>query len=212
MDDNDPNASDNGHRHIIEQCEACLRRLQTDYIDLYQIHRPSSNNPIDETLRALEDLVHSGKVRFIGTSTFAAWQVMESLWVSKEQGLNRFVSEQPPYHLLDRRIERELVPMAITYGIGLIPWSPLAGGFLTGKYQRGQDRLQDARFSEKNEWTDRHFIDRAFDVLELVEQLRVKRTVPLASLPWHGAPSSPASPALSSVHGRWSSLRITLAL
>ena len=186
MDDNDPNASDNGRRHIIEQCEASLRRLQTDYIDLYQIHRPSSIIPIDETLRALDDLVHSGKVRFIGTSTYAAWQVIESLWVSKELGLNRFVSEQPPYHLLDRRIERELVPMAITYGIGLIPWSPLAGGFLSGKYQRSQPRLQDARFSENNEWADRHFTDRAFDVLELVETIAGEKscTVSQFALAW----------------------------
>jgi aryl-alcohol dehydrogenase-like predicted oxidoreductase len=171
MDDTDPNASDNGRRHIIEQCEASLRRLQTDYIDLYQIHRPSPHIPIDETLRALDDLVRSGKVRFIGTSTYAAWQVMESLWVSKELGLNRFVSEQPPYHLLDRRIERELVPLALTYGIGLIPWSPLAGGFLTGKYHRGEARMKGSRFSENNEWADRHFTDRAFDVLELVEKI-----------------------------------------
>ncbi|MGD0004423.1 MAG: aldo/keto reductase [Anaerolineaceae bacterium] len=186
MDDNDPNASDNGRRHIIEQCEASLHRLQTDYIDLYQIHRPSSNIPIDETLRALDDLVRSGKVRFIGTSTYAAWQVMESLWVSKELGLNRFISEQPPYHLLDRRIERELVPMSITYGLGLMPWSPLAGGFLTGKYQRGQARLQDARFSDNNEWADRHFIDRAFDLLELVETIAGEKncTVSQFALAW----------------------------
>ena len=198
MDDNDPNASDNGRRHIIEQCEASLDRLQTDYIDLYQIHRPSSNIPIDETLRGLDDLVHSGKVRFIGTSTYAAWQVMESLWVSKEQGLNRFVSEQPPYHLLDRRIERELVPMAITYGIGLIPWSPLAGGFLTGKYQRGQARSQDARFSEKNEWADRHFIDRAFDVLELVETIAGEKncTVSQFALAWCAQQSGITSPII----------------
>ena len=186
MDDNDPNASDNGRRHIIEQCEASLHRLQTAYIDLYQIHRPSANIPIDETLRALDDLVRSGKVRFIGTSTYAAWQVMESLWVSKELGLNRFISEQPPYHLLDRRIERELVPMSITYGLGLMPWSPLAGGFLTGKYQRGQARLQDARFSNNNEWADRHFIDRAFDLLELVETIAGEKncTVSQFALAW----------------------------
>ncbi len=186
VDDDDPNASDNGRRHIIEQCEASLRRLQTDYIDLYQIHRPSSTIPIDETLRALDDLVRSGKVRFIGTSTYAAWQVMESLWVSKELGLNRFISEQPPYHLLDRRIERELVPMAITYGIGLIPWSPLAGGFLTGKYQRSQARLAGARLSESNKWTDRNFTDRAFDVLELVEKIAAEKgcTASQFSLAW----------------------------
>ncbi len=171
MEDNNPNASGNGRRHIIEQCDASLRRLQTDYIDIYQLHRPSVNIPIDETLRAMDDLVRAGKIRFIGTSTFAAWQVMESLWVSKELGLNRVVSEQPPYHLLDRRIERELVPMAITYGIGLIPWSPLAGGFLTGKYQRDQERGQGMRFSQHNEHTDSHFTDQAFAVLDVVETI-----------------------------------------
>src|SRR5215210_151189 len=135
-----PNDSGNNRFHIMQQCEASLRRLNTDRIDLYQIHRPQSAVPIDETLRAMDDLIRQGKVRYIGTSTYGAWQVVESLWVSKELGLNRFVCEQPPYHLLDRRIERELVPMAQTYGIGIIPWSPLAGGFLTGKYQRGQQR------------------------------------------------------------------------
>ncbi len=186
MDDDDPNASDNGRRHIIEQCEASLRRLQTDYIDLYQIHRPSSHIPIDETLRALDDLVRSGKIRFIGTSTFAAWQVIESLWVSKDLGLNRFVSEQPPYHLLDRRIERELVPMAISYGIGLIPWSPLAGGFLTGKYSRNQARAENSRFSGSSEWSDRHFIERSFDVLELAEKIAGEKscTVSQFALAW----------------------------
>src|SRR3954464_6883874 len=109
MADDDPNMQGNSRRHIIEQCEASLRRLQTDYIDLYQIHRPQSDIPIDETLRALDDLIRAGKVRYIGTSTFEAWQVVESLWASKELGLNRFICEQPPYHILDRSIERELV-------------------------------------------------------------------------------------------------------
>lgn len=171
MDETDLNARGNSRRHVIAQCEASLQRLQTDYIDLYQIHRPSSSIPIEETLRALDDLIHAGKVRYIGTSTFAAWQVMEALAVSKEFGLNRFVTEQPPYHLLDRRIERELVPLALTYGMGLIPWSPLSGGFLTGKYKRGQQRAQGARFEKNNEWTDRHFIDKAFDVVATIEKI-----------------------------------------
>ena len=145
MDDHDPNAWGNSRRHILEQCEASLRRLQTDVIDLYQLHRPMSTIPIDETLRALDDLVRSGKVRYLGTSTFAAWQLMEALWVSKELGLNRVVCEQPPYHLLDRRIERELVPTAQTYGFALLPWSPLAGGFLSGKYRRGEGSVTGAR-------------------------------------------------------------------
>jgi aryl-alcohol dehydrogenase-like predicted oxidoreductase len=171
MADDDPNAQGNTRRHIIEQCEASLRRLQTDHIDLYQIHRPSSAVPIDETLRALDDLIRAGKVRYIGTSTYAAWQVVESLWVAKDLGLNRFICEQPPYHILDRRIERELVPAAQTYGIGLIPWSPLAGGFLTGKYHRGEGRAEGSRFSDTNEWTDRHFTDTAFAALDVVEQI-----------------------------------------
>lgn len=154
MDDNDPNAWGNSRRNIIQACEDSLRRLQTDHIDLYQIHRPQSAVPIDETLRALDDLIRQGKVRYIGTSTYAAWQVVESLWASKELGLNRFVCEQPPYHILDRRIERELIPMAQTYGIGIIPWSPLASGKLTGKYKRGEpappnSREDPAKFSEQ---------------------------------------------------------------
>ena len=167
MDDEDPNAQGNSRRHIIEQCEASLRRLQTDYIDLYQIHRPCSDIPIDETLRALDDLIRAGKVRYIGSSTFAAWQVVESLWASKELGLNRFICEQPPYHLLDRSIERELVPMAQTYGTALIPWSPMAGGFLTGKYRRGEARPTDARYQDENENADL-FSDAAFNVLDVV--------------------------------------------
>lgn len=178
MDDNNILAAGNNRRHIIEQCEASLRRLQTDYIDLYQIHRPQSDVPIDETLRALDDLIRAGKVRYIGTSSFAAWNVMESLWVAKELGLNRFVSEQPPYHLLDRSIERELLPLAQTYGIAIIPWSPLARGFLTGKYKRGEDLPGDSRFARDNnnspafvERTRKHFSDMAYDLLDVVQAL-----------------------------------------
>ncbi|MBE3576098.1 MAG: aldo/keto reductase [Limnochordales bacterium] len=170
MADDDPNAWGNSRRHIIEQCEASLRRLQTDYIDLYQIHRPSSDVPIDETLRALDDLIRAGKVRYIGTSTFAAWQVVESLWVSKELGLNRFVTEQPPYNLLDRSIERELIPMARTYGLGIIPWSPLAGGFLTGKYERDRQPPEGSRY-EKRPARDDMFSEQAFAVLDVIKEL-----------------------------------------
>jgi len=145
MDDHDPNAIGSSRRHIIAQCEMSLRRLQIDYIDLYQIHRPQPDIPIDETLRALDDLIRSGKVRYVGSSTFAAWQLMESLMVSRELGLNRFVCEQPPYNLLDRRIERELLPLARTYGFAIVPWSPLGGGLLTGRYTREVRRPADAK-------------------------------------------------------------------
>ena len=134
MSDTDPNAWGNSRRHVIEACNASLERLGTDYIDLYQIHRPQPSIPIDETLRALDDLIRSGKVRYAGCSTFAAWQVCEAHYVAKSLGINGFVSEQPPYNLLDRRIERELLPFCRTYEYAVIPWSPLAGGQLTGKY------------------------------------------------------------------------------
>ncbi|HEU4322972.1 MAG TPA: aldo/keto reductase [Roseiflexaceae bacterium] len=169
MDDSDPNAGGNHRRHIIEQCHASLRRLGTDYLDIYYIHRPSTLVPIDETLRALDDLVRAGLVRYIGTSSFAAWQILEGLWAAKEYHLNRFVVEQTPYHLLDRRAERELIPMAHSYGVGLTIWSPLAGGFLTGKYRRGAARPAVARFrdtGERSAWAERHFVDAAFDLVE----------------------------------------------
>ncbi len=120
--------------HIMKACEDSLRRLQTDHIDLYQLHRPSATIPQDETLRALDDLVRAGKVRYIGSSTFPAWMVMEGLATSERQNLERYVTEQPPYNLLDRRIENELVPLCLKYGIAIIPWSPLAGGILAGRY------------------------------------------------------------------------------
>ncbi|MCH8274897.1 MAG: aldo/keto reductase [Armatimonadetes bacterium] len=143
----DPNDRGNSRRHIMEQCEASLRRLKTDWIDLYQIHRPQPSIPIDETLRALDDLIRQGKVRYIGTSTYAAWQVCEAHYIARELGLNRFVSEQPPYNLLDRRVERELLPFCRTYNYAVIPWSPLAGGQLTGKYLR---RTRDGRYSKSD--------------------------------------------------------------
>ncbi len=184
MNDDDPNAAGSSRRHVIEQCEASLRRLQTDYIDLYQIHRPRSDTPIDETLRALDDLIRAGKVRYIGTSTFAAWQVMESLWVSRELGLNRFVCEQPPYHILDRRIERELIPMARTYGIGIIPWSPLAGGLLTGKYTRENPSPEGARYANvaDNARLAARKTDELYDVIEALQPVAKQKGCTLAQL------------------------------
>ena len=172
MDAEDPNAQGNSRRHIIQQCEASLRRLQTDWIDLYQIHRPQSDIPIDETLRAMDDLIRDGKVRYIGSSTFGAWQLVESVYVAKQLGLNRFICEQPPYNLLDRRIERELLPMAQTYGFAIIPWSPLGGGLLTGKYQRGQPLPEGARFSDQGRpGASRRLNDRVYDVVEGLQPL-----------------------------------------
>ncbi len=200
MADDDPNMEGNSRRHIIQQAEASLKRLQTDYIDLYQIHRPQSDIPIDETLRALDDLIRSGKVRYAGTSTYGAWQLVESFWVSKELGLNRFVCEQPPYNLLDRRIERELLPMARTYGMGVIPWSPLAGGLLTGKYTRNAPPPSDTRFSDldKNPFLSRRWTQSAFDVIEGVAAIAESRGVPIAqfALAWCAAQPGVTSPII----------------
>ena len=175
-------------RHIIAQCEASLRRLQTDYVDLYQIHRPQPEIPIDETLRALDDLIRAGKVRYIGSSTFAAWQLVESLWVAKELGLNRFVCEQPPYHLLDRRVERELLPMAQTYGFAIIPWSPLAGGLLTGKYKRGEEPPPGSRYAEyeNNPLLRRRMSERIYDVIEGLQPIAAEKGITLSqfALAW----------------------------
>ena len=140
MSDTDPNAWGNTRRHIIEACEASLKRLGTDWIDLYQLHRPQPSVPIDEALRALEDLVRAGKIRYAGCSTFAGWQAAEAHYVARSLGVSGFVSEQPPYNLLDRRIERGLLPFCLTYGWAVIPWSPLAGGQLSGKYLEGKPR------------------------------------------------------------------------
>ncbi len=182
MDDDDLNQRGNSRRHIIEQCEASLRRLKTDYIDLYQIHRPEPTTAIDETLRALDDLVRSGKVRYIGSTTFAAWQVVEALWASKELGLNRFVSEQPPYNLLDRRIERELIPAAQTFGLAIIPWSPIAGGLLSGKYEREKPVPEGSRYSDPGPLQARRFVPEAFDVIEPLTDLAAEKGVPLSQL------------------------------
>jgi len=185
MADDDPNASGNSRRHIIEQCEASLKRLQTDYIDLYQIHRPQPGIPIDETLRALDDLIRAGKVRYIGSSTFAGWQLVESLWVAKELGLNRFICEQPPYNILDRRIERELLPMAQTYGFATIPWSPLAAGLLTGKYRKNQPLPEDGRFTVMmSEWPHmrRRLETNFYEVIDGLQPLADEKGCTLAQL------------------------------
>jgi aryl-alcohol dehydrogenase-like predicted oxidoreductase len=129
-----PNEGGGTRYHIIKACEDSLKRLQTDHIDLYQLHRPPLTHPQDETLRAFDDLIRAGKIRYIGCSTHPAWMVMEALSLSEHFGLNRYISEQPPYNLLDRRIENELVPLCQKYDLAIIPWSPLAMGILAGRY------------------------------------------------------------------------------
>ncbi len=135
----DPNKRGNSRRWIIRAVEDSLRRLQTDWIDLYQVHRPEVQTDVEETLSALTDLQRQGKIRAFGSSTYPAHETVEAQWVAERRGLGRFVTEQPPYSILVRRIEADLLPTAEKYGMGVIPWSPLAGGWLTGRYRKGQD-------------------------------------------------------------------------
>jgi aryl-alcohol dehydrogenase-like predicted oxidoreductase len=139
MSEDDPNQQGSSRRWIIQEVENSLRRLGTDYIDLYQLHRPRPETDIDDTLSALSDLVHAGKVRYIGTTTFLPSQVVEAQWVAERRHRERPVSEQAPYSILVREVERDLLPTARKYGLGVLPWSPLAGGWLSGRYRRGED-------------------------------------------------------------------------
>jgi aryl-alcohol dehydrogenase-like predicted oxidoreductase len=135
----DPNATGNSRRWIIAECEHSLRRLGTDYIDLYQVHRPDPSCDIDETLGALTDLVRAGKIRYFGSSTFPPEQVVEAQWVAERRGRERFATEQPPYSILVRGIEAGILPVCQRHGLGVIPWSPLAGGWLSGRFGSGKD-------------------------------------------------------------------------
>jgi aryl-alcohol dehydrogenase-like predicted oxidoreductase len=135
----DPNRHGASRRWIMREAEDSLRRLGTDWIDLYQIHRVDPATDIEETLGALTDLVHQGKVRYLGSSTFPASAIVEAQWVARERGLQRFVCEQPPYSVLVRGIEADVLPTCARYGMGVIPWSPLAGGWLSGRYRKGAE-------------------------------------------------------------------------
>ncbi len=146
-------------RYIMRAVEASLKRLKTDWIDLYQVHQPDKLTPIEETLRALDDLVRSGKVRYIGCSNFPAWQVVAAQWTSRHHELDAFVSCQDEYSLLVRGIERELVPAMTEYGLGLLPFFPLASGLLTGKYKHDGPKPEGARLSYMQNLADRYMTD-----------------------------------------------------
>jgi len=147
----DPNESGNSRRWIVQEVDNSLRRLGTDWIDLYQIHRPEPATDIDETLGALTDLVRAGKIRYLGSSTFPPSQIVEAQWVAERRGRERFVCEQPPYSLLVREIEAEVLPVCQEYGMGVIPWSPLAGGWLSGRYRKGAEPPKSTR-AERLPW------------------------------------------------------------
>jgi len=173
----DPNQRGNSRRWIMTEVENSLRRLQTDYIDLYQIHRPDPDTDIEETLSALSDLIHAGKVRVIGSSTMPASDIVEAQWVSERRGLERFRTEQPPYSILDRGIEAEVLPVVQRYGMGTLVWSPLAQGMLTGRIRKGQptDLRRAAMF--------RHITDeRRLDVVEQIIPLAEKAGLPMTHL------------------------------
>jgi aryl-alcohol dehydrogenase-like predicted oxidoreductase len=144
-----PDANDQGlsRKHILHACEQSLRRLGTDYIDLYQVHAPDAETPVEETLGALDTLVQHGKVRYIGCSNFPAWQLGNALWASDTHGLARFDCVQPRYNLLFRMIEDELLPLCRAHGVGVIAYNPLAGGVLTGRYEPGQEAEEGSRFT-----------------------------------------------------------------
>ncbi len=179
-----PNGEGLSREHIMKAVEDSLRRLQTDYIDLYQTHWFDPDTPIEETLRALDDLVHQGKVRYIGCSNYPAWRLMEALWTSDRLGLARYDSLQPHYNLVHRaEFERELREVCQTYGLGVIPYSPLAGGFLTGKYRKDQP-LPDTPRAQGIK--DRYFSDRNFAVIEKLEAMGKEygKTVAQMALAW----------------------------
>jgi len=156
-------------RYVHAAVEASLRRLGTDWIDLYQIHFPDAHTPQEETLQALDEIVRSGKVRYIGCSNFAAWQLADAQWISRDGGLASYVSAQNLYNLLDRRIERELVPACAHFGVGVLPYFPLASGFLTGKYRRGSPPPEGTRLAGAGPMGERLLTDENFDQIDALD-------------------------------------------
>jgi aryl-alcohol dehydrogenase-like predicted oxidoreductase len=187
----DPNAAGNSRAHIMQGVEDSLRRLDTDHIDLYQLHRPDPNTPMDEQLDALSDLVHQGKVRYIGTSTFPAWQLCETLWISEKHNYERFVSEQPPYNMLTRGIENEVLPFCNKYGFAVLPWSPLAGGWLTGKYRKGEAPPDDSRGARRGWTIDSPGAQKRFDIVEQLISLADEAGMPITQLALAWAQTNP---------------------
>ena len=181
-----PNDQGLSRQHMMQAVEASLRRLQTDHIDLYQCHAPDDDTPIEETLHAMDDLVHQGKVRYLGCSNFRAWQVCKALWLSDKLNLARFDSVQPHYNLVHRaEFERELMPLCQAEGLGVIPYSPLGGGFLTGKYRAGQPAPQGSR-GDGTERMQRYSTDKGFALIDKLDEMGQARgkTISHMALGW----------------------------
>ena len=177
-----PNKRGASRHHIMNQVEASLRCLQTDYIDLYQIHRPDANTPIEETMRALDDLVSQGKVRYIGCSNFSAWQVCEANWTARAGNLAQFVTVQPEYNMLNRTVELELVPFCHEYNIGILPFYPLASGFLTGKYRQDQPLPEGARLTGNQRAQANTLTEKNYAMLSRLEAFAEERGHPIVEL------------------------------
>ncbi|HEY7010217.1 MAG TPA: aldo/keto reductase, partial [Jatrophihabitantaceae bacterium] len=175
-------------RYVRRAVEASLRRLRTDWIDLYQLHRPDGQTPIEETLSVLDDLVHEGKVRYVGSSNFTGWQVADAEWTARTRGFERFVSAQNEYSWLHRDAEDALVPALEQYGIGLLPYFPLANGLLTGKYRRGEPAPAGTRLAGR----DSALSDAAFDVIEKLEAFAAERGITLLDVAIGGLAAQPA--------------------
>ena len=183
-----PGVNDAGlsRKHIMDAVDASLMRLQTDYIDLYQVHSWDEDTPLEETLRALDDLVRLGKVRYIGCSNFAGWQLTKSLWISDVKGLARFQTVQPRYNLLFRGIEEELLPVCLSQDVGVIPYNPIAAGLLTGKHKRGQPPVPGTRFDLREVYRDIYWYERNFEAVEKLEAIagKYRHTLLQLALSW----------------------------
>jgi aryl-alcohol dehydrogenase-like predicted oxidoreductase len=175
-----PNDIGLSRRHIFESCDASLKRLGTDYIDLYQVHSFDGRTPLEETLRTLDDLVRQGKVRYLGVSNYTGWQLMKALAISDAQHLERFVTLQAFYSLIARDLENELVPLSLDQKLGILPWSPLGGGFLTGKYRRGQPRPDGARRTDPTGQFLQFDEERGFDIVDELEKIATAHQATIA--------------------------------
>ncbi len=183
---------DASRRYIMSAVEASLKRLKTDWIDLYQLHFADPVTPMEETLGALDDLVHQGKVRYIGCSNLPAWQMVEAQWISRERGLERFISAQDEYSLLVRQIEADKIPVAQAYGMGILPYFPLASGLLTGKYKRGSQAEAGTRLASIQRLAERYSTDTNWAVVEQLEAFCAKRGRTLLELAFSWLLARPA--------------------
>jgi aryl-alcohol dehydrogenase-like predicted oxidoreductase len=181
-----PNQGGASRKHLVESVEASLRRLSTDWVDVFHIHHPDPRTPSEETMRALDDLIRAGKIRYIGCSNYADWQIVESQRIAMAEHLTPFVSCQPPYNLLNREIERSIVPLCERYGLGVIPYFPLAGGFLTGLYRRGEPLPPGSRGANRPSFARWTSIERNWDLLEQLEAFAKERghTITELAMAW----------------------------